>query len=265
MKPWLFFRRERSALSWPAGCLMGVAGAVSVASMDASAGMCSARSAAHATPVVELYTSEGCSSCPPADRWLSGLKNRSDVVALAYHVDYWDRLGWKDRFASPAFTQRQYEQQSLNGARFAYTPQVVVDGRDRKDWPRASVGAQPAQAPVSIELSRSTGTTGDISFSATVTVVGNAPQRIAAYWAVTESGHRTAVKSGENEGATLEHDFVVREHEAVPAWAAVRSEPKTLTHSVRLPADAAHSRRVNLVVVDATTGRPLQALALDCS
>jgi hypothetical protein len=264
MKPWQLFKRERSAMSWPAGCLMGVAGAVSVASMDASAGMCTARSAVYATPVVELYTSEGCSSCPPADKWLSSLKGRNDVVALAYHVDYWDRLGWKDRFASPAYTQRQYEQQALNGARFAYTPQVVIEGRDRKDWPRAAVGAEHAPAPVSIELTRETGASGD-TISATVTVVGNAPPRIAAYWAVTESGHRTAVKSGENEGATLNHDFVVRDHEAVPAWVATKAEAKTLTHSVRLPADPAHGRRVNLVVVDAATGRPLQALGVDCS
>jgi len=241
--------------------LMGVAGAVSMASMDASAGACTARSPAFVTPVVELYTSEGCSSCPPADRWLSELKSRGDVVTLAYHVDYWDRLGWKDRFASPSFTQRQYEQQALNGARFAYTPQVVVDGRDRKDWSRAKVGVEPLPAPVGIELTREAGD----KMSAVVTVVGNVPARIAAYWAVTESGHRTAVKAGENEGSTLDHDFVVREYEAVPAWVARRGETRTLTHSVRLPANGSLVRRVNLVVVDATTGRPLQALGLDCS
>ena len=84
--------------------------------------------------MVELYTSEGCNSCPPADRWLSTLKADPAVVALAFHVDYWDRLGWKDRFASAAFTARQAAQQATNGARFSYTPQVVVDGRDRNDW-----------------------------------------------------------------------------------------------------------------------------------
>ncbi len=84
--------------------------------------------------LVELYTSEGCSSCPPADRWLSQLKGQDDVVALAFHVDYWDRLGWKDRFASAEHTQRQAQQQRSNGARFSYTPQVVVNGRDRPSW-----------------------------------------------------------------------------------------------------------------------------------
>jgi len=96
---------------------------------------CSAQSGATVPTVVELYTSEGCSSCPPADRWLSGLKARDGVVALAFHVDYWDSLGWKDRFAQPQFTQRQNATQHTSGARFAYTPQVIVDGRDAPNWP----------------------------------------------------------------------------------------------------------------------------------
>ena len=85
----------------------------------ARAGDAIATSARTTAPVVELYTSEGCNSCPPADRWLSTLKADPAVVALAFHVDYWDRLGWKDRFASAAFTQRQAAQQATNGARFS--------------------------------------------------------------------------------------------------------------------------------------------------
>ena len=82
-----------------------------------AAGSCSARSGPSVAPVVELYTSEGCSSCPPADVWLSRLKADPGVVALAFHVDYWDRLGWKDRFASPVYTQRQAQSQRSSGAR----------------------------------------------------------------------------------------------------------------------------------------------------
>ena len=146
--------------------------------------------------MVELYTSEGCNSCPPADRWLSKLKADPAVVALAFHVDYWDRLGWKDRFASAAFTARQASQQASNGARFSYTPQVVVDGRDRTDWSRATVSTptRPAAA-VDVAVAHQ----GD-RFVATVTPAAGAPQRLAAYWAVTEQGHVTAVKAGENEG-----------------------------------------------------------------
>ena len=78
---------------------------------------CSATSGATAPLVVELYTSEGCSSCPPADRWLSTLKGRPDVLALAFHVNYWDRLGWPDRFASVEATERQHKLAQLAGSR----------------------------------------------------------------------------------------------------------------------------------------------------
>lgn len=77
---------------------------------------CRASSGDRITPVVELYTSEGCRSCPPADRWLSGLKRDPAVVAIAFHVSCWDRLGWRDRFGHAAFTQRQAEQRRVNAA-----------------------------------------------------------------------------------------------------------------------------------------------------
>ena len=115
----------RRALSFALAGIAAVVGHGSARAVDA----CTAASTRQVPPVVELYTSEGCNSCPPADRWLSKLKADPAVVALAFHVDYWDRLGWKDRFASAAFTARQAAQQASNGARFSYTPQVVVDGR----------------------------------------------------------------------------------------------------------------------------------------
>jgi len=85
----------------------------------------------HTVALLELYTSEGCDSCPPADRWLSGLELGTPplrAVALAFHVDYWDRLGWRDRFGSAVFTERQHEQQSRRHAAFVYTPQVLLQG-----------------------------------------------------------------------------------------------------------------------------------------
>ena len=120
-----------------------------------AAEQCSARSGPAVVPVVELYTAEGCSSCPPADQWLSHLQADPSIIALAFHVDYWDRDGWKDGFAKHAFTERQTVLQKSDGARFIYTPQVLVDGLDRPEW---SVSAAPAMesraAPVTIELSR---------------------------------------------------------------------------------------------------------------
>ena len=223
-------------------------------------GVCSASSTRVVAPVVELYTSEGCNSCPPADRWLSKLKADPAVVALAFHVDYWDRLGWKDRFASPAFTDRQAQQQASNGARFSYTPQVVVDGRDRTDWPSVAPASTPrATAPVEVTLTHDAD-----RFVATVVPQPNAPKRLAAYWAVTEQGHVSAVKAGENEGVTLHHDYVVRDYEQVAAWSAASGAPETLRFKPKTPADAAHPRSVNLVVVDAASGRPVQAVKIGC-
>ena len=228
---------------------------------QAASPACSARSAATITPVVELYTSEGCNSCPPADRWLSNLKADAPVVALAFHVDYWDRLGWKDRFASPAFTRRQAEQQRSSGARFSYTPQVLIDGADRPDWPAATPAAsrpRPA-ATVDAQLVRD----GN-RVTATVTPLPGAPARLAAYWAVTEQAHVSAVKAGENEGVMLHHDFVVRDYRPVSAWTAKAADVTTLQFDLADAGDPAHPRQVNLVLINADTGRPLQAVKLGC-
>ncbi|MBC7955517.1 MAG: DUF1223 domain-containing protein [Cytophagales bacterium] len=223
---------------------------------------CMARSSAQAATVVELYTSEGCNSCPPADRWLSQWKAEASVVALAFHVDYWDQLGWADRFAQPAFTQRQSQQQAVNGTRYSYTPQIVINGIDRKDWSGVSPTAKgmnaPRAAPVQLTLQRD----GE-RFEATVQPVASA-MRIAAYWAVTEDTHSSAVKRGENAGVTLRHDDVVRELLPVSAWQAQPGQPTTLRFTPATRSDAAHPRLIKLVVVDAASGRPLQALKLGC-
>jgi hypothetical protein len=251
--------------------LSSLAGARSLTALAGAAAMlgpvvalaaqpCAAASAGAVAPVVELYTSEGCNSCPPADRWLSALKADPAVVALAFHVDYWDRLGWKDRFANPAFTARQAAQQASNGARFSYTPQVVVDGRDRTDWARVDVaGVSRNTAAVALTLVRR----GE-SFAADVTPLDGAPRRLAAYWAVTEQGHVSAVRAGENAGATLHHDFVVREYQPVAAWTARPGTAQSLAFARASRPDASHPRSVDLVVVDAATGRPVQALKLGC-
>ncbi len=213
---------------------------------------CAAQSGDLAPHVVELYTSEGCNSCPPADRWLSSLKGRHDVVALAFHVDYWDRLGWKDRHASPAWTQRQYDMGARSGSKFVYTPQVLLGGRDYRRWPSLPQSAAPAR--VALSLSRD----GE-SYVARVTRRSGLAGDLAGYWVVTEDGHRTQVKSGENAGTVLEHDAVVRELQTV---ARVEEAPLRFTPST--PPGRNQQRRVQFVVTDAQTGVPVQALGLGC-
>lgn len=173
--------------------------------------------------VVELFTSEGCSSCPPADRLLSELIEESRregtrVLALAYHVDYWDRLGWPDRFADPAYTDRQRAYVKALGARNLYTPQMVVSGtaeftgsdgeRARREISEALKG--PVSAPVTLEVNRAEGGAITVRYSVmlpeSVDMVSNASLHVA----LVENGLATEVKKGENAGETLRHDGVVR-------------------------------------------------------
>jgi hypothetical protein len=241
------------SLIWPLG--------VSAADTPAR---CEAQSSGRLPLLVELYTSEGCDSCPPADRWLSSLKHRPDLVALAFHVDYWDRLGWADRFASPVHTQRQAQQQRSNGARFSYTPQLVVDGRDQPGWRSLSLPSPDARTAIAASTVQLKLVREGPRYSAQVVPGSGAPARLAAYWAVTEDGHVTTVKSGENRGATLTHDFVVREYLPVAAWAVKAGTPTSLQYTPTTAADPQHPRQLNLVLVDADTGRPVQALKIGC-
>lgn len=200
--------------------------------------------------VIELYTSEGCSSCPPADRWLSSLQRRDDLLPLAFHVGYWDRLGWVDRFATREATDRQYQLAKAIGARNVYTPQVVVQGQDWRRWP--GLPAPPAAAPMTLKLRRD----GDH----VVAEVGAAAGSWTGYWAVLEDGHRSRVSAGENRGETLAHDHVVRLYQPVGAW---QGTPQRFALSLP-PADPAHPRRVAFVVAGAADLRPVQALSLGC-
>ena len=220
---------------------------------------CSARSGAHVPTVVELYTSEGCSSCPPAERWLSALKGRDDVVTLAFHVDYWDSLGWKDRFAQPQFTQRQNATQRTSGARFAYTPQVIVDSRDAPDWPGSRLAAAPskAPAPVALELTRDAA-----GLALTVSPRSGAPVRLAGYVAVVDDGLQVHVGAGENRGETLRHDGVVRE---LLPWSVAGAQPSTLHLTSTTAPEPGATRHWVAVATDGVYGRPLQAVTLSCA
>ena len=226
--------------------VLGVAGQVL-----AAAPQCTATTQSAAT-VVELYTSEGCSSCPPADRWLSTLKGRPDVLALAFHVNYWDRLGWPDRFASAEATERQHLLASAARSSTVYTPQIVVNGRDERSGLNLA-GKTLAPASAQLTLAREGGSVvARLSAGTTAT-------RLAGYWAVLEDKHQTKVRAGENSGETLLHDHVVRLYKPVAPWTGDKAFSSQLSISA---GDAANPRRAAFVVVDPATQRPLQAATL---
>jgi len=222
----------------------------------ASGAACKAESAATVVPVIELYTSEGCSSCPPADRWLSSLKPAAAsgrAVVQAFHVGYWDYIGWVDRFANAAYTQRQKQVASWNGTSSIYTPQLIRDGRDSRDYaPLGAAAGETAKARIVLQKNA-----GD-AFEASVSP-GEGVGAWAAYWTVTENGHASKVKAGENAGEYLQHDFVVRQY--VPAG-EYRGASKLTLRSIA--ADPQHERRVNLVVYDPKSGKTLQAIGMGC-
>jgi hypothetical protein len=229
-----------AALAWPALSL---------------AQACRAVSGAKVPTIVELYTSEGCSSCPPADKWLSTLKGKPDLLALAFHVNYWDRLGWVDRFASAEATSRQSELARVAGSASVYTPQVVVGGQDWRRWPQLPAASKEGgDKLVNLSLQRE----GDV-VTAQVAAFNGPPQRLAGYWAVLEDGHESKVRAGENSGETLRHDHVVRLYQPVAAWSAGQAQSTQLKVS---RGDPQFPRRVVFVVTDATTLRPVQAVAL---
>jgi hypothetical protein len=181
--------------------------------------------AASGVAVVELFTSEGCSSCPPADEVLSDLAKRSDrpIYALGFHVDYWDNLGWPDRSASPDNTARQRAYAHAFGAGGLYTPQMIVDGTEQftgsdRTRAEAAVGraiARPARVQLSVHLKRARPDAVTVEYEA-----HGAPAGAVLNVAVVERDVSTSVRAGENAGRTLRHANVVRTFVTSPVSSA---------------------------------------------
>lgn len=185
-----------------------------------SAADCLAASGPQRVAVLELYTSEGCDSCPPADKWVSELpaqKFSGDrVLPLAFHVDYWNQLGWTDPFSQPAFSARQRQQSNRRGVNFVVTPQLLLNGQDYRrgavvddfEGKIQAINATRAQADIRLTVSRSGSA---LNGAVEVRVASDAARRAAqVYLALYEMNLATAVGAGENMGKTLRHDFVVR-------------------------------------------------------
>jgi len=230
---------------------------------------CSAVSGPQTNALVELYTSEGCSSCPPADQWLSRLKNQSNpignIVPIALHVDYWDYIGWKDNFANPEFAKRQREMATLGHARGVYTPQLAINGQDTRSWLSesrfkskiASINRQPAKAE--IRLTANARTTKSIQVSTNIKTAEVGP--LVYYIALQENNLQSTVNAGENRGELLRHDYVVRQ------WLGpfkVGADGKlSASHEIQVQ-QGWKQRDFNVVafVQNSATGDILQTLAL---
>ncbi|NNF58339.1 MAG: DUF1223 domain-containing protein [Rhodothermaceae bacterium] len=173
--------------------------------------------------VAELFTSEGCSSCPPADALLSELAERDGVIALSFHVDYWNDLGWRDPYSRDAFSERQRAYaRTLDGR--VYTPQLVVDGTE------GFVGSRRMQANQAINTALSE--TDQVGITLTVQpedeglrasyTVGSAPDEAVLHLALVQRTGEQAVARGENRGRTLHHTNIVRTFDTVEATSGFR-------------------------------------------
>lgn len=205
--------------------------------------------------LVELFTSEGCSSCPPADRHLQQLD--SQAIVLSEHVDYWDQLGWKDRFSSPAFTERQQAYAKQFGLDSPYTPQMVVDGVAQftgGDTRRAAAEIEKAagRPKAAIFLERNgAGVRVDIQGS---------PKEADIWLALADNNGSTRVAGGENKGRTLTHVAVVRSIRKIGSL----KRGGTFSRQVDLPSGAA-GQRVVVFVQEGGQARVLGAAMLPAS
>jgi hypothetical protein len=224
---------------------------------------------ADSTPVlVELFTSEGCSSCPPADALLSRLGRTqpvhgANIIILEEHVDYWDRLGWKDPFSSEAATVRQNEYGSAFGDLQIYTPQMVVDGRaqfvggsDSEALRAIRAASQIAKPPVQL----SWGAGDNLAIHIDPQAVGEQHDGQEVFLVVAENMLHSDVRRGENAGRALEHNGVVRQLLSV---AKIDSGAAGFSSTVAVPA-AREWNRANLgavVFVQERHGRRVVAAA----
>jgi len=251
----------------PTLALMGLL--CTAAGAAAPAPACRTVSPPYTVALVELYTSQGCSSCPPADRWLSQLNGASPLraIPLALHVGYWDYIGWKDPFARPEFNERQRWLAGHNGGS-VYTPEVFV-GAAETDWRRpegfaaaqAAVNRRPAQASIELQahwLDAAAASGGAQRLAVQVRWSADSsardPQLLLA---VKRGGFVTEVQAGENRGERLRNDHVVR------AWAGpYRPAGQPLAAELSVPAAPGDATLV-AIAQDASTGALLQAVPLD--
>ena len=241
---------------------------LATASVQADAGSYRAQSGPHKGALLELYTSEGCSSCPPADQWMAGLAataEPSQLSLLGFHVDYWDDSKWQDRFANQAYTERQNERAHARGSSNVYTPQVMLGSRLDQRWNQpddvaATIRAEqllPSKVALTVVATREA---PKLRVDLKATPAGAIPTSAKLYLAMYQNGLSSTVRGGENKGATLHHEHVVR-----GLWGPwpVAADGATRSLSITPPQGADLAQLgVTAFVQDAATGEILQALSL---
>ena len=251
-----------------AAAILTLAGCGSV--IDATAGECHLESPAHRATVIELYTSEGCNSCPPVDRWFGGLAKEGispeTAVLLAFHVDYWNQLGWPDRFSRSEFSERQRDVAARHGSGVIYTPQLTLDGRDFRqrynlDTLRGKLAAINQEKPKARIRADLFSSATELRISGEVEVLGDSGGKRVQIWiAAFENALTSRVTAGENAGSRLDHDYVVRELAGPFSLRAGNHTP--LEHRMKLHSDwNAQRMGVAILVERSDPGEILQATA----
>jgi hypothetical protein len=200
--------------------------------------------------VVELFQSQGCSDCPPAQENLNGLADRPDVLALSYGVTYWDYLGWKDSFASPQFTERQREYSAHNHDAGVATPQYWINGR------QTVLGANPRRVSQLIDQGAPSGGPSLTVVDSNLSIgSGVAPQGGADIWLVRYDPRtiQVAIRAGENGGRTIPHRDMVRQFVRIGRWSGQAQQ-------IALPAAGIEGLK-SAVLVQAGPGGPILAAA----
>ena len=219
-----------------------------------AATLAGAKASAENATVVELYTSQGCSSCPPADEILKDIAKQPGVIALALHVDYWDYLGWKDDLASPAYTQRQHSYARAAGTATVYTPQMVFGGVDHVVGSRATeimgqlMNHTSNNDQVDITLSRSG---SQLQINATA---GNLRDNLVVQLVRYEPSVTREIRRGENAGRTITYANVVTSWDAIGEWRT--NAPLAMT------ANISGNQPVVVIMQDGTSGPIIGAAQL---
>lgn len=175
--------------------------------------------------VLELFTSQGCSSCPPADRLLGSYANREDVAALSFHVDYWNKLGWKDPFSDHAFSERQENYASSIDAGSVYTPQLIINGEKEmvgSDADKIARTVKQLQQPSSSQIIIDEIKTDKNQVSVTYSVKGKFNKSVVNI-ALVQNKLTTSIKAGENNGVTLTNYNVVRSFKTIDSFSAEKN------------------------------------------